>query len=172
MRAWMFSSVTSRAGPGEGVVQRAVHAPASQASIGSVSVAMPRCAASASESSTLPPARKRRRHQDAEDVRSAPSASDGDGRGERRVDAAGEAEHDAREAALARVVARAEHQRAPDFRFGVEIGRPGRLARARRDVADDHVGVEDAAARDRMPVGVERRSCGRRRRGRRCRRPG
>ena len=52
---------------------------------------------------------------------SGPERLDGDRRGQRGVDAARQAEHRSFEAALARVVARAEHERAPDLRFRVEI---------------------------------------------------
>ena len=53
MRAWMFSSVTSRGAPAN--ASRSVSSNACIAgSIGSVSVSMPRVAASASESSMLP----------------------------------------------------------------------------------------------------------------------
>ena len=53
MRAWIFSSVTSRAVPANGAASVCAIAIIA-GSIGSVSVSMPRFAASASESSMLP----------------------------------------------------------------------------------------------------------------------
>ena len=130
MRAWMFSSVTSRAVPAK--ASRSVSSIARIApSIGSVNVAMPRFAATCTESSTLP------RLENGDGMSTPrtlarPERLGGDRRRERRIDAARQPEHRARESALARVVARAEDERAPDFGFGADVGgRADRPARRR-----------------------------------------
>ena len=77
----------------------------------------------------------------------------GEGRGERRVDAAGEAEHDGREAALAHVVAQAEDERAVDLLLERRADRAAREPRALGTasaaswhVDDDEVLLEVAGA--------------------------
>ena len=152
MRAWMFSAATPRRIGAERRAQRAVER---------VHQRLDR------QRHRLDPEVRRqrvriveaaaagvgRRHQHAEHVAGAERLG-GDRGGQRRVDAAGEPEHRAGEAALARVVARAEHQRAPDLRLDVEVGRRRHRRRA-REIADHHVGVERAAARERRAVGAE-----------------
>src|SRR5262245_66098374 len=59
-----------------------------------------------------------------------------------------------RESALARVVACAEHECPPDFRFGSDI-RSCRTRGRAREIADHDVAVERSSTRDRMPCEAE-----------------
>ena len=140
-------------------------------SIGSVSVSIPRLRRERQRVVDAAAARERRRHQHAEHVIGA-ERLDGDRRGQRRVDAARQAEHGAREAALARVVARAEHQRAPDLRLDVDVVGDGVERPAAIEIADRRrrrrTRGRGRSARRRRRT----RSSGRRTRGRRCRRTG
>ena len=170
MRAWMFSSVTSRAVPRERGAQRAVHRlhrrldRQRQRLDAEVRGERQRVVDAAA-------AREGRRHQHAEHVRrrraprrrwrpSAPSRCRPRARAPR---------------GRSRTCARSRACRAR-ARARLPIRPPGRSAgaigAARVEVADDHVGVERRAARDRRARARRSRSCGRRRPGRRCRRTG
>ena len=114
MRACRFSSVRSGSRPANGSASAASKA-CIIGSIGSSSSSTPRF-------SREPAARRRAcpREEYGDGIvthvtQSGPSASTAIERDERRVDPAAEAEHDALEAVLARVVARAEHERAVDL---------------------------------------------------------
>ena len=152
MRAWMFSAVTPGGAPPSAprsdIVER-VH----QRLDGQRHRLDPEIRRERVRIVDAAAAGVRRRHQHAEDAIGAERVGR-DRRGQRGVDAAGQAEDHAREAALARVVARAERQRAPDLGFDVEIVR-GRERSRRRDIADHDVAVERAAARDDGAVGAE-----------------
>jgi len=104
--------------------------------------------------------REHARHRDAVDVLGAEGV-DGDGRYERGVDAAGEAEHHGAEAVLDHVVAQPRHHRRVHLRSVLQVGRDGRCAhRLRRparagEVHEEEVVLEGGRRRDQGPARVD-----------------
>ena len=97
--------------------------------------------------------RELRRHGDAGHVLGSERLG-GDDRGQRGVDAAGEAEHDVGEAALADVVAHAEDQRVPDLRL-IGVSESGSIGPVRSDRTRRCRGRMRSRVRERA-LGIER----------------
>ena len=171
IRAWRFSSARPGSGPANGSASMSRNA-AWAASIGTVSVRMPRLAASASASVDAALAREARRHEHADDVLGAERV--GRDRGdERRVDAAGEADEHVGEAVLADVVAGAEHERLVDLVHRLEQRLDPRLAStAARRVGRSLTSTSGSARCAATAARVEQRGGGTRAARRRRRRAG
>ena len=128
MRAWMFSSAMSGSVPVERLGEQRRRRPPSASSIGSsmqldAEVRRRSCAASRLRVLATSRARASTTQVDALGAERV----DRDQRDQRRVDPAGEAEHDALEAVLLDVVAQAEAQRRVDLGLGLEqLGASGR----------------------------------------------
>ena len=108
-RAWRFSSARSGSGPANGSASTASNA-STAGSIGSSRKSMPRDSASAARVGARLLRPVARRHRDAVHAVGA-ERLDGERGRERRVDPAGEADHDLAEAVLLDVVAQAELER-------------------------------------------------------------
>ena len=171
MRAWMFSSVTSRGVPRERVAQRQLHRlhggldrqrQRLDPEAARQRAARRRCC----PGSRTATASARRARGPAPSASAAIAAVSAESMPPERPSTT------RREAALARVVARAEHERVPDL----GLRRRVRRRRERRRCASRSQ-ITTSAAKERpraigSPGGVERASCGRRTPGRRCRRTG